>query len=269
MISCRDVKRFSRFNSTLSRESLSVATDSCFSGLASLKLYPRQALQGSRMIAGGFSVTPAVPPSRLPVKLKRAPSLWRQKATEQTPLADDPSSKDTNPIGIEVTGVLNLMPVSPDRADLILSDGPRVFNCTPVGFSELDLPPRNASLDVRCVRQMGVLNRFRTELPDHLLAFSFGLLSHVLLVKLDDTVEIFRAIRDLIVHLPRDPGAGLAEVGDDRERTKLFAAVPVEPDPPTRQVDRLKSIVRHLVALGCSTTHEALQAATSSFLVLE
>jgi hypothetical protein len=52
--------------------------------------------------------------SRLLVKLEAAPRLWRQEPTEQPPLPDDPTSYDTHSSSIDVPGILNLMPVSPE-----------------------------------------------------------------------------------------------------------------------------------------------------------
>ena len=55
-----------------------------------------------------------LPLSRLLVKLKAAPTLWRQEPTKQPPLPDDPPSCDKHPIPIKVTRVVNLVTVSPE-----------------------------------------------------------------------------------------------------------------------------------------------------------
>jgi len=74
---------------------------------------------------------------------------------------------------------------------------------------------------------------FLAKMLDPFLQIPLPPSADVLLKRLHERFEEIRSIRDLIVHFPRDRVAGLAEVGDDRVRSKLFRAVPVESEPPT------------------------------------
>src|SRR5947209_4280877 len=96
---------------------------------------------------------------------------------------------------------------------------------------------------------MRVPDDLRAKPPDHPLETASRLGGDIAADDVNKIVEVIRSIRDLIVHLSRDPVAGLLNLGNDRVRSEPFPAVPVESDPPSRDFDRFKSITSHDEAL--------------------